>query len=65
MNDLIEIVEDLKNIDTFGSNTTAFEDILESSGKNGWQHAEDEADRQYELFAGVTKILDKRYEKEV
>ena len=28
MNDLIEIVEDLKDIDTFGSDTTAFEDIL-------------------------------------
>jgi len=61
MNDLIEIVEDLKNIDTFGSDTTAFEDILEK-----WEErlaaAEDEAERQYEMFAGVTRILDKRYE---
>jgi hypothetical protein len=49
MNDLIEIVEDLKSIDTFGSDTTAFEDILEK-----WEErlvdAEDEAERQYELF---------------
>jgi len=61
MNDLIEIVEDLKNIDTLGSDTTAFEDILEK-----WEErlaaAEDEAERQYEMFAGVTRILDKRYE---
>ena len=61
MNDLIEIVEDLKDIDTFGSDTTAFEDILVK-----WQarlvEAEHEADRQYEMFAGVDKILDKRYE---
>lgn len=64
MNDLIEIVEDLKNIDTFGSNTTAFEDIL-VKWETRLADAEDEADRQYELFAGVTKILDKRYEKEV
>lgn len=64
MNDLFEIVEDLKNIDTFGSNTTAFEDIL-VKWETRLADAEDEADRQYELFAGVTKILDKRYEKEV
>jgi hypothetical protein len=61
MNDLFEIVEDLKDIDTFGSDTTAFEDILVK-----WQarlaEAEHEAERQYEMFAGVTRILDKRYE---
>jgi len=61
MNDLYEIVEDLKDIDTFGSDTTAFEDILVK-----WQarlaEAEHEAERQYEMFAGVTRILDKRYE---
>ena len=61
MNDLFEIVEDLKDIDTFGSDTTAFEDILVK-----WEarltDAQDDAERQYELFAGVTKILDKRYE---
>jgi hypothetical protein len=61
MNDLIEIVEDLKDIDTFGSDTTAFEDIL-CKWEARLADAEDEADRQYELFAGVTKILDKRYE---
>ena len=61
MNDLFEIVEDLKDIDTFGSDNTAFEDILIK-----WEarliDAQDEAERQYEMFAGVTKILDKRYE---
>ncbi len=61
MNDLFEIVEDLKDIDTFGSDTTAFEDILVK-----WEarltDAQDDAERQYEMFAGVTKILDKRYE---
>ena len=61
MNDLFEIVEDLKDIDTFGSDTTAFEDILIK-----WQarleDAQTDAERQYEMFAGVTRILDKRYE---
>ena len=51
MNDLIEIVEDLKNIDTFGSDTTAFEDILVK-----WEErltaAEDELARQFELDLG-------------
>ena len=63
MNDLIEIVEDLKDIETFGSDTTAFEAILIK-----WEarliDAQDEAERQYEMFAGVAKILDKRYEHE-
>ena len=49
MQDLFEIVEDLKDIDTFGSDTTAFEDILVK-----WEarliDAQDEAERQYELF---------------
>ena len=62
MNDLIEIVEDLKDIETFGSDTTAFEAILIK-----WEarliDAQDEAERQYEMFAGVAKILDKRYEQ--
>ena len=48
MNDLFEIVEDLKDIDVFGSDTTAFEDII-----NKWQGRLDEAEdfmgRQYEL----------------
>jgi len=61
MNDLYEIVEDLKDIDTFGSDTTAFEDII-----NKWQarlaEAEHEADRQHEMFSGIARILDKRYE---
>jgi hypothetical protein len=61
MNDLFEIVEDLKDIETFGSDTTAFEDIFHK-----WNarliDAQAEAERQYEMFAGVTRILDKRYE---
>ena len=48
MNDLFEIVEDLKDIETWGSDTTAFEDII-----NKWQarleEAEDFMGRQYEL----------------
>ena len=50
MNDLFEIVEDLKAIDTFGSVLpTAFEDIFHK-----WNarliDAQEEAERQYELF---------------
>ena len=49
MNDLFEIVEDLKDIDAFGSDTTAFEDIFHK-----WNarliDAQEEAERQYELF---------------
>ena len=52
MNDLFEIVEDLKDIDTFGSDTTAFENILIK-----WEarliDAQDEAERQFELFDGL------------
>ena len=52
MNDLFEIVEDLKDIDTFGSDTTAFENILIK-----WEarliDAQAEAERQYELFDGL------------
>jgi hypothetical protein len=61
INDLFEIVEDLKDIETFGSDSPAFENILIK-----WEarliDAQDEAERQYEMFAGVAKILDKRYE---
>ena len=62
MNDLFEFVEDLETIDTFGSNTTAFEDIV-SKWQARLEDAQEEAERQYEMFAGVTRILDKRYEK--
>jgi|TARA_A200000159_G_scaffold61538_1_gene56978 hypothetical protein len=52
MNDLFEIVEDLKDIDTFGSDTTAFEDILVK-----WEarliDAQADAERQYEMFDGM------------
>ena len=48
MNDLIEIVEDLKSIDTFGSDTTAFEDIL-VKWETRLTDAEYEAERQYEM----------------
>lgn len=49
MNDLIEIVEDLKNIDTFGSDTTAFEDIL-VKWETRLAEAEEFVERQYEMF---------------
>ena len=62
MNDLFEIVEDLEDIDAFGSDTTAFEDII-NKWKARLEDAQDEAERQYEMFAGVTRILDKRYEQ--
>ena len=61
MNDLFEIVEDLKDIETFGSDTTAFENIL-IKWEARLSDAQADAERQYEMFAGVTKILDKRYE---
>ena len=52
MNDLFEIVEDLKDICVFGSETTAFEDIFDK-----WQarleDAQAEAERQYEMFDGM------------
>ena len=48
MNDLIEIVEDLEGIDTFGSDTTAFEDIM-TKWKERLADAEAEMERQYEL----------------
>ena len=49
MNDLFEIVEDLKDIETFGSDNTAFENMLIK-----WEarliDAQADAERQYELF---------------
>ena len=62
MNDLFEIVEDLETIDTLGSNTTAFEDII-SKWQARLEDAQDASDRHYEMFAGVARILDKRYEQ--
>ena len=63
MNDLIEIVEDLEMIETFGTDSPGFEAII-----NKWvtrkADAEAEMERQYEMeFAGVTRLLDKRWEK--
>jgi hypothetical protein len=49
MNDLFEIVEDLKDIDTFGSDTTAFEDII-TKWEARLSDAQADAERQYELF---------------
>ena len=49
MNDLFEIVEDLEDIDTFGSDTTVFEDII-IKWKARLEDAQEEAERQYELF---------------
>ena len=62
MNDLFEIVEDLKDIEAWSNDTNlAIENILIK-----WEarlvDAQADAERQYEMFAGVTKILDKRYE---
>ena len=62
MKDLFEIVEDLKDIEAWSNDTNlAIENILIK-----WEarlvDAQADAERQYEMFAGVTKILDKRYE---
>ena len=62
MQDLFEIVEDLKDIEAWSNDTNlAIENILIK-----WEarlvDAQADAERQYEMFAGVTKILDKRYE---
>jgi hypothetical protein len=49
MNDLIEIVEDLESIETFGTDSPGFEVILEK-----WMarkvEAEEFLERQYEMF---------------
>jgi D-hexose-6-phosphate mutarotase len=63
MQELYEIVEDLQMIATVGSDTDYMDSIMEK-----WEQrlsdAEDEAERQYEMeFAGVTRLLDKRWEK--
>ena len=49
MNDLFEIVEDLEDIDTFGSDTTAFEGII-AKWKDRLLDAQADAERQFELF---------------
>ena len=49
MNDLLEIVEDLKDIYIFGSDTTAFEDIILKWNAR-LEDAQADAERQYELF---------------
>ncbi len=53
MQELIEIVEDLRAIDTFGSDTTAFESILIK-----WEarlvDAEADMERQFEMFEKET-----------
>ena len=51
-NDLFEIVEDLEDIDAFGSDTTAFEDII-VKWKARLEDAQDAAGRQYEMFDGM------------
>ena len=48
MNDLFEIVEDLKDIEVFGSDTTAFEDIFHKWNAR-LMEAEEFMERQYEL----------------
>ena len=49
MNDLMEIVEDLKDIETNGSDNTAFEDIFHKWNAR-LMEAEADLERQYELF---------------
>ena len=49
---LFEIVEDLEDIDAFGSDTTAFEDII-IKWKARLEDAQDAAGRQYEMFDGM------------
>jgi hypothetical protein len=61
MNDLFEIVEDLDTIATFGSDSDTMDGIMEK-WKERLEDAQYEAERQYEMFSGVAKILDKRYE---
>jgi len=55
MNDLFEIVQDLEDIAEFGSDTTALytvEDII-VKWKARLLDAQEEAERQYELFDGL------------
>ena len=55
MNDLIEIVEDLEDIDEFGSDTTALytlEDVI-VKWKARLEDAQDAAERQFELLDGL------------
>jgi hypothetical protein len=61
MIDLIEFVEDLDTIATFGSDSDTMDGIMEKWGQR-LKDAQEEADRQYELFSGVARLLDKRYE---
>jgi len=53
MQELIEIVEDLKTIDTFGSDTTAFELILQK-WEDRLTDAEADMERQFEMFEKET-----------
>jgi len=66
MNDLIEIVEDLETIQTLTSHPAleeTIERILEKYEVRKIE-LEEEMERQYEMeFAGVTRLLDKRWEK--
>ena len=63
MQELYEIVEDLQMIATVGSDTDYMDSIMEKWDQR-LSDAEDEAERQYEMeFAGVTRLLDKRWEK--
>ena len=63
MQELYEIVEDLQMIATVGSDTDYMDSIMEKWEQRLYD-AEDEAERQYEMeFAGVTRLLDKRWEK--
>jgi len=66
MNELLEMIEDLETIQTL-VNHPALEDTIERILQKYEERKDDleaEMERQYEMeFAGVTRILDKRWEK--
>jgi len=66
MNELLEMIEDLETIQTL-VNHPALEDTIERILQKYEKRKDDleaEMERQYEMeFAGVTRILDKRWEK--
>jgi len=66
MNELLEMIEDLETIQTL-VNHPALEETIERILQKYEERKDDleaEMERQYEMeFAGVTRILDKRWEK--
>ena len=66
MNDLMEMIEDLETISTMTMHP-ALEETIERILTKYEERKDDleaEMERQYEMeFAGVTRLLDKRWEK--